>query len=161
MEKLDRPKQINNEEVIVLVELIRNSEKNSNSRLDSVSQRLDDYIDDHKERFNEIKGMIKDMGTKIDDFTADIHDRAIRPINDQLQVHHDRIRDTQESQRTCVKVSDCQVKENELKECCWNNMKKLIYMNAGFMIVYTVILANSNISINWEMVKNILKLFTD
>lgn len=136
-------------EIGILIELIKMNEQNTNIKLDTFSERLESSTEYTRDRFEELKEIIKDVGRRVDDINIDLKENAIKPMKIMLDDHHDRIRTLQEEQKVCIKSEICRQNEETIKEYFWNITKKVIYFNLAFCAVYVIILMNSNTQINW------------
>lgn len=147
------------EEIQILIELIKMNEQNAKSRLSDVSDRLVEYVETTKENFDELKDIVKSVGKRVDSINSEIHDKTIKPLQLMINEHHESIRALKDEQRLCVKKEICEENEKIIKAYFWDITKKIIAFNCLFFVIYTLILYNSNISVNWPILIEIFRFF--
>lgn len=134
----------------ILVDLIKMNEENTNKKMDMLGEKLISHIDDNKNDFNEIKGMINNLGSDIKEGYKDLYENTISPIHKKLEQHTEDIRNLKDKTKGYVKVDLCKQNEEVIKAFFMKYIKRLVIVNIIFFVVYIILLYNSNVTIDWN-----------
>lgn len=149
----------NDSEIKLVIELIKKNDKNTEDKFEYISSRLSEHIISNKEQFDEIKDLIRD------DIEANekVLNNTIRPIQELLKKHEEDISIIKAEKSSFVKEAVCRINEAKIQEFFSSVTRKLIIYNLAFLIIYVILLYNSNIAINWPdffgIIAGIKKIF--
>ena len=149
-------------EIKILVELIKTTDKNSSDKFDNLTKRLDEHVTHNVDNFIELKSILKDQHKNLLDHQREIYDETIAPIKKRMNDHSLILHDYKQDKKDFVKKDICKLNEDKVKEHFDRLTKKVIMYNLLFAIFYIIILYNSNLVIEWKgifEIVNIIKKF--
>jgi len=132
-------------EIKLLIELIEKSNTYTKEKFDVLSERLGEHSDANRDDFEEIKTLIKeDIKT-----TERLLENSIGPMKVKINEHDKEIQEWKLEREKFVKENVCKINEKKIEDFFTSITKKLIIYNVIFLLIYAVLLYNSNIDINW------------
>ena len=151
------------DKVDILVDLIKMNEENTNKKMDMLSARLCEHIDDNKNDFNELKSIMQTVSTDIQSSHEKLYRDTLTPLTEKIEKHSIEIDELKRESCKYIKEDICKQNEKVINDKFWAYTKKLIMFNAVFIILYLVLLYNSNITIDWNgfvgMLSAVKKIF--
>jgi len=132
-------------EIKLLIELIEKSNTYTREKFDSLSEWLGEHVESNRDDFEEIKSLIKE-DTKA---TERLLENALGPMKAKISEHDKDIQEWKTEREKYVKDNVCKINEKKIEDFFSNITKKLIIYNVIFMLIYAVLLYNSNIDVNW------------
>ena len=151
------------DKVDILVDLIKMNEINTNKKMDMMSERLATHIDDNKNDFDELKTIMRNVSIDIKGSHEKLYRDTLAPLTKKIEEHGFEIDELKRNSCKYVKEEICKQNEKVINDKFWIYTKKLIMFNIIFVILYLVLLYNSNITIDWAgfmgMVGTVKKVF--
>lgn len=126
-------------QIKLLVGLIETNNKH-------INDRLIQHVDDNKEDINELKNLIKEDMKANSQFFKE----SYQLINKRIDCHEAEIQKIKTDSKTFVKANVCEVNEKMINDSFNKLYKRVVILNAIFIIAYIIVLYNSNIIIDWN-----------
>ena len=135
----------NDSEIKLIIELIEKTNENVKDKFEYINTRLVEHFNDNAKDFKEIKTLIE-KDTESSETTML---ETVAPIKELLIKHDKDIQEIKTLSASYVKDTVCKINEAKIQEFFNKITKKLIIYNVIFLIIYVVLLYNSNITIDW------------
>ena len=144
-----------NSDITPIIEMIKSNNLNSNKRLDDLGEKLVEHIADNHQDFNDIKDLVKDIHHSIEK-GGDGLKKIIEPIQLQLIQQEKQLAQHDRDISECMKKELCVHNEKAIKDHMRTLTIKIILFNLGFMLMYIVILVNTNLKFDWGAIGKII-----
>ena len=143
-------------EIKLLTDLIEKTEKSADAKFSSLNESLKTHIEDNHHQFDEIKDLLIKQHNENKNRDNEFYNKTIKPIIKKVDEHEKKIIILEENKKNYIKKEICQVNEEKLKESFSSLTKKIILYNLTFLVIYVLILYNSNIIIKWGVIASVL-----
>ena len=136
----------------MIIELIKMNENNTNIKLDSLSEKIDNLMVYNKEENSNIRNEIKTMK---EDFT----NNTIEPLRKLLLKQEESLSNIKKDQDNFIRKEQFNRLETDLRTSIKTYEKKMLWFNISFILGYAYILFNSDANINWKAILGMIKSF--
>jgi len=144
-----------NTDITPIIEMIKSNNLNSNKRLDDLGEKLVEHISDNNRDFHEIKELVKDVHTSIEKSRSGLK-KIIEPIQVQMVQHEKQLEQHSRDISDCVKQEMCRNNEAAIRNHIKTLSIKIILFNLSFMVLYIMILLNTNLKFDWGALSKII-----